>query len=174
MRDPKFRPPMARVAPRDGPGEFPAPDFNMLHQIDASRSAPHAPGARRGRPECEKAPKTPPKCVDFTSIFALNRRWNRVSRRRCGSCGVPRRVTHVARPWRHSRALARSVQCDFKGEKQAGGWRSADREVAITFYSGLRFWNFLAHRDRRDVIYNAAPMVFLKAFIERPPPGSRA
>ena len=60
MRDPKFRPPMARVAPRDGPGEFPAPDFNMLHQIDASRSAPHAPGARRGRPECEKAPKMPP------------------------------------------------------------------------------------------------------------------
>ena len=46
--------------------------------------------------------------------------------------------------------------------------------MAITFYSGLRFWNFLAHRDRRDVIYNAAPTVFLKAFIERPPPGSRA
>ena len=45
--------------------------------------------------------------------------------------------------------------------------------MAITFYSGLRFWNFLAHRDRRDVIYNAAPTVFLKAFIARPPPGSR-
>ena len=53
MRDPKFRPPMARVAPRDGPGEFPAPDFNMLRQIDTSRTTPHARAARRGRPKCE-------------------------------------------------------------------------------------------------------------------------
>ena len=71
-------------------------------------------------------------------------------------------------------ALARSAQRGFTGQKQAGGRKSADREVAITFYSGLRFWNFLAHRDRRDVIYNAAPMVYLKAFIASPPPGSRA
>ena len=133
MRDPKFRPPMARVAPRDGPGEFPAPDFNMLHQIDASRSAPHAPGARRGRPECEKAPKTPPKCVDFTSIFAPNRRLNRVSWRRCGSCGVPRRLTNVVRPWPHRRTLARIIQREFRGRKHAERWKSADRVLVITF-----------------------------------------
>ena len=174
MRDPNFCPPMARVAPRDGPGEFPAPDFNMLRQIDTPRTTPHAPGARRGRQKCEKTSKMPPKCVDFTSIFAPNRPWNRVSWRRCGSCGVPRRLTNVVRPWRHRRTRARVIQREFGGRKHAGWWKSADREVAISFYSGLRFWNFLAHRDRRDVIYNAAPMVFLKAFIASPPPGSRA
>jgi len=152
MRDPNFCPPMARVAPRDGPGEFPAPDFNMLRQIDTPRTTPHAPGARRGRQKCEKTPKMPPKCIDFTSIFAPNRPWNRVSWRRCGSCGVPRRLTNVVRPWRHRRTLASVIQRDFRGRKHTGRWKSADRVLAITFYSGLRFWNFLAHRHHRSVI----------------------